>query len=62
MVLQSSQIKMRQIGQFNSRVIIGQTDRKTNISNYFKEDWFGKPALPGSFTFSLHVSQLNLEF
>lgn len=54
---------MRQIGQcVNSRVIIGQTDRKTNISNYFKEDWFGKPALPGSFTFSLHVSQLNLEF
>ena len=31
---------MRQIGQWvNSRVIIGQTDRKTNISNNFKEDW-----------------------
>ena len=40
MVLQGSQIKMRQIGQWvNSRVIIGQTDRKTNISNNFKEDW-----------------------
>ena len=54
---------MRQIGQWvNSRVIIGQTDRKTNINYYFKEDWFAKPALPGSFTSSLHVNQLNLEF